>query len=510
MEDLKIVKERPKFLSILLYILCALFPAVGFMFFIHKDYKDNEKKKIYTDISLVTVGVLGVTCLSFGLVMGANDAINLGGISNRIWLLIVSLYAMLNTSGFLVYNFIYFDKETDDSYRTKKYYITKYIFVALLITFSLIFIYNLDEIVTSFPRGIPWETFSYSGTGKFVVAFYAICILLGALVTLFVSSNNAKREGYERSIFEPIFFVGFPMGIVGARLWYVIAEWSEFKDNLMNIFDIRSGGVAIQGGVLMGAFFGMWIMCEFHREMKLRKAMDLIIPGILLAQAIGRWGNFFNIEVYGSVADPSKWSFLPRVIITHMQALDGNFYVPLFLIESLINIAGYFIITRLIGKLLKKFLKIGDLAFAYFIWYGTVRCIMEPLRNQEFIMGSSSQTIPTSVIMSISFIVIGVLSIVINHVYEYLNTKEKVIEWKNKKYEQFHNLALKFENLPKSVRVILALPIIDGFAYSYYRFIKGHYFSAILWFIFGGLFCWVIDLFTLLFANKVVCSKAYV
>lgn len=511
MEDLKIVKEQPTRNNVLMYILCALFPALGFMFYITRNYNEDKQKKNSLLISIISAGVFICLLLASVIVSLTHSTFHIGAVSCRGVLLILATYLMINTISYLIFTYVYFDKDRSEPFGTKKYVSLKHMFVSLLVALFILILYNLDEIVVSFPRGIPWETFSWAGGQDYWITFYALFIFSGAIVSYVISINNCRNAGYEKHMFDSILYVAFPAGIIGARIWYCIAEWEKsFAMNPLEVFDIRGGGLAIQGGVLAGAFFGMWIMCEFHREMKLRDAMDMIIPSILIAQAIGRWGNFINNEVYGRVVNPDQWWFIPRFIVTHMQAYCGDFYVPLFLIEGLANILGYFVITRVLGKLLKKYMVPGNQGFAYLIWYGTVRSIMEPFRNPEFIMGDASSKVSTSVIMSYCFIGAGIILIGLNYLYEYIVNTEKYVAYKDAKYERFHHLAEKFENMPKWARLLLALPIIDAFAYSYYRFIKGHYFSALLWLIFGGPILWIVDIFCVLTDHDYLCSEAYV
>ena len=141
----------------------------------------------------------------------------------------------------------------------------------------------------------------------------------------------------------------------------------------------------------------------------IRFAMDTIVPTILLGQAIGRWGNFFNSEVYGqTVALNSGWNWLPGVISGQMgwDCAEGMIHVPLFLIESMLNIAGYFLIAYLIPFLWKKNRGLGVLSGFYLLWYGVVRIIMEPLRDSNFNMGVGGNW---SVWNSMVYIILGVL-----------------------------------------------------------------------------------------------------
>ncbi len=289
--------------------------------------------------------------------------------------------------------------------------------------------------------------------GPIHIAFYAICILLGAILAYILSRLFIKKRGYNPGDIENLFYIAFPMGIVGARIWYVIAQWNaEFASQpWYQVFAIWHGGLAIQGGIIGGVLAGVIFMLVRRKHIPLLLAMDCIIPTILLAQAIGRWGNFFNQEVYGQCVDASYWSWLPDFIVDRITYTlnstgtgwligssgnpvllcpEGMVVVPLFLIEGTINILGFLFIALgvpAIFKLIKKYtgkmyLANGTLASLYLVWYGTVRFILEPMRNQQYIMGDY-----TSMGMSIAFIVIGVIGIVLSYLYHFIWSKKHPI-----------------------------------------------------------------------------------
>jgi phosphatidylglycerol:prolipoprotein diacylglycerol transferase len=161
-----------------------------------------------------------------------------------------------------------------------------------------------------------------------------------------------------------------------------------------------------------------------RKDIKIIQALDFAVPTILVAQAIGRWGNFFNQEVFGAIADVNDWAFLPTFIQQQMTiTLNGvtGFRVPLFLIESMINLTGYFVIKYAIGQGLKSYRVPGDLALMYLVWYGLTRGIMEPLRNPFYNMGNSGDW---SFIWGWVFFSLGLIAIILNHVIQ----KKRVIK----------------------------------------------------------------------------------
>lgn len=286
------------------------------------------------------------------------------------------------------------------------------------------------------------------------IRFYAICILLGALLALYLANYRAHQDGFDMHFFDSVFPGAFLSGIIGARIWYVIATYQqEFAGKgFLNMLDIRSGGLAIQGGAIGGILVGA-LICIFRRKgTSILRIADYAVPTILLAQAIGRWGNFFNQEVFGHFVSTDAWSFLPKFITNNMQNGDlpmgayifngkvissastgiyvpeGGMASPLFLVEGIVNVMFYFLIAHGLPSVLGKKYRIGDQTFSYFIAYGITRAVLEPLRNTQFIMGTDSSLEKShykSFIMAIIFIVMGVILIVLNHVFHYLARKGK-------------------------------------------------------------------------------------
>lgn len=276
-----------------------------------------------------------------------------------------------------------------------------------------------------YPQGIPFDSP--------VIHFYAIFILIGAVLALLLSDYRAYKEGYDPSFFNIVFLIAFPCGIIGARIWYVIASWSqEFANQpFYHVFEIWNGGLAIQGGAIAGVLSGVLFVKFARKGMPVLKACDLAVPTILIAQAIGRWGNFFNSEVFGHAVSSEAWSFLPNFITDNMIGKmsagvvipDSSVAAPLFLVEGIINLMFYFVITKGVTMLEGHFYEDGDQAFCYFIAYGFVRLILEPLRNPAFIMGEENGDVTSynSLIMAIVFIAIGALLIALNHILKMMS-----------------------------------------------------------------------------------------
>lgn len=280
----------------------------------------------------------------------------------------------------------------------------------------------------------------------FEIRWYALCILTGALITLFTCQRIMKSYGYGKEILSDMFIYAFLGGLVGARLWYIIANFHEFL-NAGNIFDIVwamirvwDGGLAIQGGVILGVICGVWFAYKYYPDDKKypkRLLADIIIPNILIAQVAGRWGNFFNKEVYGKCVAESEWEFLPDFILEQMSVCGGNgkIAVPLFLIEGTINFIGWILITFVLRYLWTK-RKDGYLTALYFIWYGVVRLVLEPFRDNMFKMSITEGGIHTSMVMSALFVIGGIIYILI------VNYNEK----RKDTYSQVDNIAVLKRN----------------------------------------------------------------
>ena len=263
------------------------------------------------------------------------------------------------------------------------------------------------------------------------IAFYALCILSGAILVYFICDHYMYKEYGKHGTLESTFFVAFPAGIIGARIWYVVGNWGkEFAGQpFWHVFAIWEGGLTILGGAIMGIVVGVLFFLWRNKTLSIWFAVDMIVPTILIAQAIGRWGNFFNCEVHGLLVDDSNWKWLPEVLFNNAKysstggaAPDGQLYVPLYLIECVSNLLGYFIIAHVFGKALGKYHEPGDLCFAYVIWYGATRVLMEPLRSAEYQMGDDGYW---SWVWSMIFVLAGTLLIVVNHVVRFIIKKKK-------------------------------------------------------------------------------------
>ena len=244
--------------------------------------------------------------------------------------------------------------------------------------------------------------------GPLSIQWYALCILFGAAIAYFIGQYHFKKLGYSKEILSDYVFGLLLVGIIGARIWYVIFMWNElYVHDPMEIFMINHGGLAIQGGIFTGLIYSYFFFKK--KNIPFLVAGDAIMPGVLLAQACGRWGNFFNHEAYGSSVDLSYLHtlHLPRFIIDNMY-IAGEYHHPTFLYESIGCVLGFLIILLIIKRYQKKQ---GIQFFSYFIWYGIIRYFIESFRTDSlYVFG-----LKTAQLVSIGFIIVGVVGFLYCH-----------------------------------------------------------------------------------------------
>ena len=212
--------------------------------------------------------------------------------------------------------------------------------------------------------------------GPFKVAWYGIFISLGVVMAVLVASWEAKRRGESVDHLLNALLLILPLGIIGARLYHVIDQWSFYMQNPGLIIGGR--GLGIFGAVIGGAV-GLIIYTKWKRLNTLRW-LDICAPGLILAQAIGRWGNFFNQELYGYPSDlPWAINIDPEHRLPQFAAFER--FHPLFLYESLWNLAGFAFLMIAARKLGKRLLP-GEVLGLYVVWYGIGRFILEGFKPE--------------------------------------------------------------------------------------------------------------------------------
>ncbi|MDR3595406.1 prolipoprotein diacylglyceryl transferase [Clostridium sp.] len=219
--------------------------------------------------------------------------------------------------------------------------------------------------------------------GAFEIRWYGVLIAFGVILAILLAGYNCKRKDVDFDIILDGFFWAFPTAIVGARMYYVIFEFQNYKDNLIDMFNIRKGGLAIHGG-LIGAFIAVYIFSKV-KKLNLLKYLDIVAPSIILAQAIGRWGNFMNGEAHGSEVSYEFISHFPSFIQKGMN-IGGVYYNPTFLYESIWNVLVCAILLIILYK--KKENNNGIVIGSYAILYSLGRFFIEGLRTDSLMLGS--------------------------------------------------------------------------------------------------------------------------
>lgn len=258
---------------------------------------------------------------------------------------------------------------------------------------------------------------TFVSIGSVSIKWYAILILTGAFIAYAISLHNFKKMGYSSDLGDNLFVGSLLAGVVGARLWFVaFYDLEYYLQNPLEILMTWEGGLAIQGGLLFGAGFAYFYLK--HKNISFMRLADAVVPNILIAQALGRWGNFLNQEAYGRVVEPSFYDGWPSFIADHMY-INGNFQEPTFLYESSLNIIGWILIVLVYKKVSK--LRRGDLVYAYLMWYGVVRFFVEAFRSDSLMFFG----LKSAQLLSIVFILVGVLGTL--GVFRKLATKKKPI-----------------------------------------------------------------------------------
>ena len=251
------------------------------------------------------------------------------------------------------------------------------------------------------------------------ILWYGLLIVGGTIIAYFVADHIMYKKYKKHGLLETIAVVAFISGILGARLWScLVLEFDYYSKNVGEIFKIWEGGLAVQGGIFLGAAVTVPFIILHKKNLNVRHVIDVVLPCIIIAQAIGRWGNFFNREVYGQVVNADVMKIFPKIIVNNMY-IGGEYHLPLFFIESVIDLAGFFVLRYAIGRGLKKYIGLGDIGASYVIWYGLTRVALEPLR-EGFTLGSHEEGYGYLQSWIIAFVMIGVgiLLIVGFHLYD--------------------------------------------------------------------------------------------
>lgn len=249
--------------------------------------------------------------------------------------------------------------------------------------------------------------------GSRPIYWYGIIIALAFLAAASYALTRAKVFGLDNDRVMDVILGAVILGIVGARLYYVVFRWDTYMENPLSIFDLRAGGIAIYGGIIGGVIAAM-IVCKW-RQVKLLPMLDLAAGSLLLGQAIGRWGNFINIEVFGGNTS-APWGMTSPSISWYLKqnigdlqrigmSVDPSLPVhPTFFYESAWCLLGFIFMLWYTSR--RRF--DGELGLIYLGWYGLGRFFIEGLRTDSLLLG----TMRVSQILALLCVIASVIALV--------------------------------------------------------------------------------------------------
>ncbi|MDD72939.1 prolipoprotein diacylglyceryl transferase [Listeria monocytogenes] len=218
--------------------------------------------------------------------------------------------------------------------------------------------------------------------GSISVKWYGVIIASAVVIALLLALSEANKRKMDKEIIVDLLIWAIPISIISARIYYVIFEWDFYKNNLGEIVKIWHGGIAIYGA-LIGAVLTAIIFSRI-KKISFWQLADVVAPSFIIAQAIGRWGNFMNQEAHGAETTRSflESLHLPDFIINQMY-IDGAYYQPTFLYESLWNVLGFIVLLIIRRTKIRR----GELFLGYVIWYSFGRFFIEGMRTDSLMWG---------------------------------------------------------------------------------------------------------------------------
>lgn len=271
----------------------------------------------------------------------------------------------------------------------------------------------------------------------FRIAFYGIIIGIGMLAGIWIAQSDARRRGQDPDLYLDFALYAIIFSIIGARIYYVIFDWDQYKDNLIQVFNLRAGGLAIYGGVIAAVL----TLLVFTRVRKLSffSMADSGCLGLVTGQIIGRWGNFFNCEAFGGYTDSFfamrikrslvNESMISQELIDHLIVEEGVEFIqvhPTFLYESVWNLG--LLLFMLWYRKRKKF--DGEMLLIYLLGYGLGRTWIEGLRTDQLIFFGTG--VPVSQALSMILVVVSAAALVYRH-----RKLKKLHKGEGKEYDLF-------------------------------------------------------------------------
>ena len=233
------------------------------------------------------------------------------------------------------------------------------------------------------------------------IAWYGVIIAVGMVLGVILAIYRARKQGLKGDLIFDFILLALPIAIVCARGYYVVFEWNSYSGDILTIFKIWKGGLAIYGGVIGGLVTAI-LFCR-HHKFPLFRFLDLVVPSLVLGQAIGRWGNFVNQEAFGNLVTDSSLQFFPYAV--YIDALE-EWHQATFFYESMWNVC--LLVAMLIVS--RKEPKTGTMTCMYFVFYGLGRFLIEGLRTDSLYIISG---IRASQVLSLLLILGGMLLYVV-------------------------------------------------------------------------------------------------
>ncbi len=247
--------------------------------------------------------------------------------------------------------------------------------------------------------------------GPISIYWYGVLIVTGAVLAAWIASRLARRNGHDPEIAWNLLIVCLFAGVIGARVYHIISSWDYYRANPAEMFGLQMRGFGIFGAVI-GGVVGLWAFCK-HQKLRFLEWADYCAPGLLLAQAIGRWGNFFNKELFGPPTDLPWGIYIPPAnrVAPGLPAdyVNYEYFHPTFFYESALNFVGFLVLIYLARNWRRTRLW-GDIFFVYGLIYPFIRFFIEGFFRPD---AWKINGVPTAQWVSvIAFVVSGTLLIV--------------------------------------------------------------------------------------------------
>ncbi|MDR1600035.1 MAG: prolipoprotein diacylglyceryl transferase [Oscillospiraceae bacterium] len=236
------------------------------------------------------------------------------------------------------------------------------------------------------------------------IPWYSLLIVAGMAIGAVLAVREERRLGLPRDSVLDTILLAIPVAIVGARLYYVAFEWELYKDDLWRILRVREGGLAIYGGII-GGFLAAWAMSRVKR-VPFPKILDACAPSLMLGQAIGRWGNYANMEAYGLAVNDPRWQWFPFAVRIPIAG-GWQWFMATFFYESIWCFAGFVALRILRTRTSCP----GNVFLWYVLLYAVERTFIEGLRLDSLMIGSTGIRVSQAISLAAVVAVAGVFAV---------------------------------------------------------------------------------------------------